>query len=200
MLSCQYLPDSPSVPMSVVAVVFPITTLHKRLLGGKQHDSLKVSPAMTKMVKLSQCWLDNINIVGRSWLSVQHSKSQLIWEHQQRNQIFWHLIQIFLSFYELRMVTSEMLHYRKVNHLWEFVLWARRSSKSAKMRSFLLVKYKLLFSWNIGCQVFKCPVPTSTAILKIHNSNTLEDFLQVSLSFSEPSEKKPNSIIVQNLF
>ena len=37
------LPDSPSVPMSVVAVVFPITTLHKRLLGGKQHDSLKVS-------------------------------------------------------------------------------------------------------------------------------------------------------------
>ena len=33
-------------------------------------------------------WLDNINIIGRSWLSVQHSKSQLIWEHQQRNQIF----------------------------------------------------------------------------------------------------------------
>ena len=38
--------------------------------------------------------------------------------------------------------------------------------------------------------VFKSPVPTSTAIQKIHNSNTLEDFLQVSLSFSEPSEEK----------
>ena len=52
-----------------------------------------------------------------------------------------------------------MLHYRKVNHLWEFVLWVRRSSKSAKMRSSLLVKYELLFSWNIclsGIQV-SCP-------------------------------------------
>ena len=84
-----FLPDSPSVPMSVVAVVFPITTLHRRLLRRKQHDSLKC-PAMTRMVKLFNCWLDNINIIGRSWLSVQHSKSQLIWEHQQRNhnQIF----------------------------------------------------------------------------------------------------------------
>ena len=164
-----FLPDSPSVPMSVVAVVFPITTLHNWLLGGKQHDSLKC-PAMTKMVKLSQCWLDNINIIGRSWLSVQHSKSQLIWEHQQRNQIFWHLIQIFLSFYELRMVTSEMLHYRKVNHLWEFVLWARRSSKSAKMPSSLLVKH--YYHCEVCCHCCLSGIQVSCPYLYCNSKNS----------------------------